>query len=70
MAELEGIVEGVSDERYDIDMDLYSEFAWKPETMKTLKGTCTIITEMPYVSMWNSPSLIKNMPSFSRSSQN
>lgn len=37
MAELEGIVEGVSDECYDIDMDLYSEFSEKPESYEDFK---------------------------------
>lgn len=37
MAELKGIVEKVSDERYDIDMDLYSEFAGKPESYEDFK---------------------------------
>lgn len=32
------------------------------KTMKTLKDTCTIITEMPYVSMWSSQYLIKIYP--------
>ena len=35
--ELEGIVENVNDERYDIDMDLYSEFAGKPESYEDFK---------------------------------
>lgn len=37
VAELEGIVEGVSDKPYDIDMDLYSEFAGKPESYEDFK---------------------------------
>jgi hypothetical protein len=36
-AELEGIVEDVSDDPYDIDMDLYSEFAGKPESYEDFK---------------------------------
>ncbi len=36
-AELEGIVEGVSDKPYDIDMDLYSEFAGKPGSYEDFK---------------------------------